>query len=137
MFFTHAQKPKFGPFLANHFPSFSLALFFFLLYWRFCCPLLSSFFCMELWLANFLGRDKFNFQGVVCKQRQWNFFPKFHLFCECNSVRVSQNIPKWGISLERSIFADVVAYQFININWKLNGSGKNCIHCTIWGRIRP
>ena len=26
------------------------------------------------------------------------FFPKFYLFCECNSVRVSQNIPKRGIA---------------------------------------
>ena len=44
-------------------------------------------------------------------------------FCECNSVKISQNIQN-EVSLERSIFADVVAYQFINLNWKLNGSRK-------------
>ena len=35
--------------------------------------------------------------------------------CECNSVRISQNIQLQNeVSLERSIFADVIAYQFIN-----------------------
>ena len=54
----HAPKPNF--FLANLFRSFSLALFFP------CFPsllvdllhTLSSFFCMELWLANFLGKGQ-------------------------------------------------------------------------------
>ena len=36
-------------------------------------------------------------------------------FCECNSLKISQNIQN-EVSLERSIFADVVAYQFINLN---------------------
>ena len=36
-------------------------------------------------------------------------------FCECNSVRIGQNIQN-EVSLERSIIADVVAYQFINLN---------------------
>ena len=58
--------------------------------------------------------------------------PKFYLFCECNSVRFGQNIQN-EISLERSIFADVVAYQYINLNWKLNGSREECIHRSIWG----
>ena len=44
-------------------------------------------------------------------------------FCECNSVKISQNIQN-EVSLERSIFADVVAFQFINLNRKLNGSRK-------------
>ena len=43
------------------------------------------------------------------------FFPKMLPFCECNSVKISQNIQN-EVSLERSIFADVVAYQFINLN---------------------
>ena len=34
-------------------------------------------------------------------------------FCECNSVRIGQTIQN-EVSLERSIFVDVVAYQFIN-----------------------
>ena len=52
-------------------------------------------------------------------------------FCECNSVKISQNIQN-EVWLERSIFADVVAYQFINLNWKLNGSRKENIHRSIW-----
>ena len=42
------------------------------------------------------------------------FFPKMLPFCECNSVRIGQNIQN-EVSLERYIFADVVAYQFINL----------------------
>ena len=52
-------------------------------------------------------------------------------FCECNSVKISQNIQN-EVSLERSIFADVVAYQFINLNRKINGSGKENIYRSIW-----
>ena len=52
-------------------------------------------------------------------------------FCECNSVKISQNIQN-EVSLERSIFADVVAYQFINLNRKLSGSRKENIHHSIW-----
>ena len=36
-------------------------------------------------------------------------------FCECNSVRIAQNIQN-EVSLDGSIFADLVAYQFINLN---------------------
>ena len=36
-------------------------------------------------------------------------------FCECNAVRIGQNIQN-EISLDGSIFADLVAYQFINLN---------------------
>ena len=52
-------------------------------------------------------------------------------FCECNSVKISQNIQN-EVSLERSIFPDVVAYQFINLNRKLNGSRKENIHRSMW-----
>ena len=60
-------------------------------------------------------------------------FPQYvTFFCECNSVRVGQNIQN-EVSLERSIFAaDVVAYQFINFNWKLNVSREECIPRSIW-----
>ena len=45
-----------------------------------------------------------------------DFSPKCYLFCESSSVRISQNIEN-EVLLERSIgFADVVAYQFINLN---------------------
>ena len=40
-----------------------------------------------------------------------DFFPK----CYPNSVTIGQNIQN-EVSLERSIFADFVAYQFINLN---------------------
>ena len=59
-----------------------------------------------------------------------DFSPKCFLFCECNSVTIGQNI-QIEISLERSIFADVVAYQFINLNGKLNGSRKEGMHRSI------
>ena len=49
-------------------------------------------------------------------------------FCECNSVRIGQNIQN-EVSLERYIFADVVAYQFIQLKLKakchLVGPGMN------------
>ena len=60
-----------------------------------------------------------------------DFFPKCYLFYECNSVRIGQNIQN-EVSLERSIFADVVANQFINLNGKLIGSRKEDMHRSIW-----
>ena len=50
-----------------------------------------------------------------------------YLFCKCNSVRIGQNIQN-DASLERSVFAKVVAYQFINFKWKPNGSIEDCMH---------
>ena len=47
--------------------------------------------------------------------------------CVCNSVSNGQNIQN-EISLERSIFADVVAYQLLNLTWKLNESRKKDMH---------
>ena len=41
-----------------------------------------------------------------------DFSPKCYLFSERNSVRIGQNIQN-EVSLERSIFGDVIAYQFI------------------------
>ena len=46
-------------------------------------------------------------------------------FFECNGVRISQNIQN-EVSLE--IFADLVAYQFINLNRKINGYKKETMH---------
>ena len=74
---------------------------------------------MELWLANFLGKRKIyssKSSGLVV-----DFSSKCYLFCECNVVRISQNIQN-EISLDT--FCDVVAYKFINLNWKLNGFRK-------------
>ena len=39
-------------------------------------------------------------------------FPKMILFCECNSVRIGQNIQN-EVSVKISIFADIVVYQLI------------------------
>ena len=52
-------------------------------------------------------------------------------FCMCNSVRIGQNIQN-EVLQKRSIFADVVAFQFLNLNGKLNGSRKEDIHRSIW-----
>ena len=77
----HAQKPKFGPFFANLFQSFSLALFLSLLPFLFISSFVAhlSLFCMELWLANFLGKGQIDLQRVVhvCKQRNWQLIWKF------------------------------------------------------------
>ena len=66
-------------------------------------------FGVELWLE----REKCNIQRVVCKQRDWQWIFPQNVTFECNSVRISQDIQN-EVSLERSIFADVVAYRFIN-----------------------
>ena len=72
MFFTHSQKPKFGPSFANLFRTFSLALFF---------PL--PFFALQ----------------------DWSKYPK---------QRISKTTDLQNkASLERSIFEEVVVYQFI------------------------
>ena len=71
---------------------------------------------MELWLANFLGKGQISLQRVVGKQRNWQWIVPENVtfFCECNSVRVGQNIQN-KVSLERSLFTDIVATQF-NLN---------------------
>ena len=64
----------------------------------------------------FQERDKYNLQRVVGKQRMVvDFSPKSYLFCESNSARIGQNIQK-KLSLESSIFGDVVAHQFVNLH---------------------
>ena len=55
------------------------------------------------------------------------------LFCECNSVRIVQNVEN-EVSVERFIFADVVAYQLIRT---LNGSRKENMHRSIWNENDP
>ena len=49
----------------------SRSLFFFLFYWQFCCPLYRLPFAWNCSWLTFWERDKCNFQGVVCKQRNW------------------------------------------------------------------
>ena len=49
------------------------------------------------------------------------------LFCECNSLRIAQNIQN-EVSVESSIFTDIFAYQRISLKGTLNGSAKEtCI----------
>ena len=55
------------------------------------------------------------------------------LFCECNSVRIGQNIEN-EVSVERFIFAYVVAYQLIRT---LNGSRMENMHRSIWNENDP
>ena len=52
-------------------------------------------------------------------------------FLESNYVRVSQNIHDKAL-LKRSVFADLNAHQFINLNGKLNGSREKNMHRSIW-----
>ena len=58
--------------------------------------------------------------NIIFKELQVNseigsgFFPKMLPLYVCNSVSNGQNIQN-EISLERSIFADVVVYQLINL----------------------
>ena len=54
-----------------------------------------------------------------------DFSSNCYLFCECNVVRISKKIQN-EISLET--FCDVVAYKFINLNGKLNGSREENMH---------
>ena len=131
MFFTHAHKPKFWlSYLRIYFDLF-LSLSFFSLPFFFISsflPILSScFLARNCGWPTFKERDKFNLQRVVGKQRNWQWIVPQHLtiFCECNGVRISQNIQN-EVSLE--IFADFVAYQLINLNWKLNGYKKENMH---------
>ena len=117
LFFLHAQKLKFGPFFGNLFQSFfSYCLFFLCLSCLLAVllPTLSPLFCIELCLANFLGKGQINPQRVVCKKRNWQWiFPQnFTFFSECTSDRIGQNIQN-EVLLERSIFEVVVVYQFI------------------------
>ena len=73
---------------------------------------------MELWLANFLRKGT----NLIFKEQYVNnkigsgIFPKILPFFVSvilsGLVRISQN----EVLLERSIFADVVAYQFITMN---------------------
>ena len=85
-----------------------------------------------------MQKQKFNLQRVVCKQQYWHWiFPQnFTFFSECNSDRIGQNIQN-EVSLERSIFADVDAYQFININWNLNGSVYIVPYGDVYDPSRP
>ena len=68
-------------------------------------PTLSSLFCMELWLANFLGKGQIDLQRVVCKQqnRQWIFPQNVTFFSKCNSERIGQNIQN-EVSLKLLLF---------------------------------
>ena len=81
MFFRHAQKPQFGLFLANPFRSFSLTLFFSFFIGGNLLPTLSSFFCVELWLANLLGKGQIQFSSSSMETAKLavEFSPKFYL----------------------------------------------------------
>ena len=71
-----------------------------------------------MWLANILGKGQIQFSNssMQTAKLEMDFSSKCYLFCECNSVRIGQDIQN-EVSLERFVFADVVAYHFINLNW--------------------
>ena len=95
----------------------SLLLSFFPL--PFCCllaillPTLSSLFCMELWLVNFLGKRQINLQRVVCKQVTGSgFFPKMLPFLISVTltglVRISEMRYHWkDLSLKLLLFLNL------------------------------
>ena len=80
------------------------------------CPLY-RLVCLHGIVAGQLLRKGTNliFKEYPGKQRNWQWIvpQRVTFFCECNGVRISQNIQK-EVSLE--IFADFVAYQVINLN---------------------
>ena len=136
---THAHKPKFIVIFRESILDLPLSLSFFPSLLVLCYRLCRRSFAWNCGWLTFQEGDKFNFQRVVCKQQNWQWIsPQNVTFLwECNSVRFGQNI-EYKVSLERSIFADVVAYQFINFNWNLSGGFReNCVHRSIWGRVRP
>ena len=51
-------------------------------------------------------------------------------FFVCNSVRIGQNFQN-EVSMERCIFAEVAASPRNSFNWKLDGSKKENMHCSI------
>ena len=118
----------------SSFLSRSLFYFVFLVYQQFCFPLYRLSFAWNCGCLTFLGKGQIsvNLQRVVGKQRNWQWiFPQNVIFfCKCNPVRIVQNIQN-EVLLERSIFANVVAYQFMNLNWKLNWSRKINVHRSI------
>ena len=63
----------------------------------------------------------------IGKQQNWQWiFPKISFFVSV-TVRISQNIQN-EVSVERSLFTDIVAYQLISLKGTLNGSTKEtCI----------
>ena len=61
------------------------------------------------------------------KSQIWTWYVSSELSSECYSLGIGQNIQN-EVSLERYIFADVVDYQFTNLNWKLNRSKEECFN---------
>jgi len=51
----------------------------------------------------------------VNKRRNWQWIFSQNITLTVNSVTIGQNIQN-EVSMERSIFANFVAYQFINLN---------------------
>ena len=112
MFFTHVHKPII--IFCQIFFDLSLSLSFFPLPFFFISSFVTHFivFLLHGIVAGQLFRKSSQSSKYTAKLAV-DFVPKCYLFCQCNSVRITQNIQN-VTSLERSIFADVVAYQFIN-----------------------
>ena len=87
---------------ANLFRSLSIALNFSLPFLFISSLPFIVFFCMELWLANFLGKEKFILQRVADKQRHWQWiFPQnvtfFVSVTLLGLVRISKTRYRWKL----------------------------------------
>ena len=126
LFFTHAHKPKFWLHLRIYF-DLSLSFSFFL-----ClscilsvfCPLYRLFFCIELWLANFLGKEK----RVADKPPHWQWiFPQNVTFSVSVTLLGLVRISKTRYC--QKLFVTLLLTNLLTyINWKLHGSRKENMH---------
>ena len=80
--------------------SLSIVFFFVCLFvclsslWAVLLPTWLLFFYMELWLANFVGKEQSESSkgGRLKVKLVVDFSSKHYLFCEYNSVKIGQNI---------------------------------------------
>ena len=118
--------------------SFSLALLFPLPFFSISSFVAHSiFFLLHGIVAGQLFRKGTNiiFKTVVGKQWNWPWiFPQDVTFFVTVTLLGFVRISKMRHCLERSIFSDVFAYQFINLNCKLNESRKENMHRSIWNK---
>ena len=127
MFFTHAHKPKFWLNYLRIYFDLSLPLSFFLCLSSILavfCPLYRLFFCIELWLANFLGKEK----RVADKPPHWQWiFPQNVTFSVSVTllglVRISKTRYRWK-RFVTLLLTNLLTY----INWKLTWSRKENMH---------
>ena len=116
LFFLHAQKLKFGPFLEICFNLFSLTVFFsfaFLVYQQFCCPLYRPYFAQNCAWLTFQERGKLILKEQYVKSETGSgFFPKILPFSVSvpltGLVRISKMRYCWkDLSLKLLLFINL------------------------------